>query len=132
MKKLFILFIVLMGCTQKLKVDEAKDVVEGLIEEVKIGNYDAIDLNKYFSKEFMAESANVEKWKTHQKKAIDMLGPIQSYTLAGVSHKKTDLLSATELIYFYKHTELRSRNLYVMTKEDGKYKINRYNIRLEQ
>lgn len=132
MKKLFYLFVViLIACAGCGKVDpnKAKALVQSLILKIDSGKY--AETSNYYTDEFNeAESldARIEKYK----KLKEVLGDVQS--MECISEKDStdfDDRPTVELIYKVKHTKLTSLEAFVVVSQNGDYKVEQHDIKLE-
>ncbi len=130
MKKNYCIISLLLffsSCALKVNQPEARQMAEGLLNDLKSENYS--DLNKYYS-DLSNESESVETKTERFKQLKETMGAIQSFEFlsAKEAYDSDKGLNQLELKYKVKCEKLTVQQTFLFINDEGKSKIIFQNI----
>jgi hypothetical protein len=122
----FALFIAAACSSEKLDLNAAKKTAEQAIQYS--GNKEFESLFTLYAKDFAA-SESIEESTQKLKKIIDVVGPVESYSLLDTLRvDETGQESYLVIKFKVKHSHTTTTETFNVVKEDGKYLLNDISI----
>lgn len=125
----FILVLFLFfGCgSAEVKTEEAKQLVEKLLTDLKNENYDRVD--DYFTSS-LNQSENMEAKVQKFVRLMDTTGPIESYEFVSEEKKYDEASGYNQCSLFYKVKCSRTtlKETFIVVSDEGKLGIIFYNV----
>src|SRR5471030_2697859 len=120
MKKLALILLLLVaaiGCVNKVKPDEAKALVEKLLNDVKSENYK--DIDSYYTNSFNDSEPKDKKIEKYNK-LKSVMGALQSFSLIDSKENMgQDNVASVTLRYDLNYANVKGEGTFTVINDDG-------------